>query len=284
MSSKMKKVLIILSAIVAGSFIVAGLLFYFTGGLRPVASASKEVSQSEETDISGIKLINISTVCTPVKIVSGSGKKLFADFGGRITSGPNNKAPYLSIRRDREELNIEVSYPVVSIGFFDISDLQLEIKIPEEFAGFVNVNTTSAEMCIQDIRANELKTESVSGMVNVNAVKAGYIEIKNTSGKCSAEKISAKTFVNTISGEVFLDIEKLSDDIRVQTVSGTVVVKIPENSSFEFDLSSISGEIRNNLRSVLDFADRQSLKGSADSGDFEININTISGSIVLDYK
>ncbi len=285
MSFKMKKVLIFFSVIAAVSFIIAGLLYYFTGGLRPVTSSKKTISQLKEIDVSGIKLISISTISTPIKIITNKNNKLFANFGGEVFFGSNNKIPELDIQKDGTELKIKINYPVfLNFGSYDIADLKLEIKIPEDFNGTVITNTTSAKIDIQGINADELKIDGVSGMVNINNVKANYIEIDNTSGKCSIGGIKAKTFIDTISGEVFLDILELSNDIEVKAVSGTVKVKIPESSSFDFDLSSISGEIKNNVKSVIDFADRQSLKGKAGDGGAEINIDTVSGNIVLDYK
>ena len=93
MTSKMKKILIILAIIVVGSFIIAISLFYSTGGLRPLSSSTNDVSQSEEIDASGVKLISISTVDTPVKIIADDGSKIKADFKGKVTTNPVGKSP-----------------------------------------------------------------------------------------------------------------------------------------------------------------------------------------------
>lgn len=285
MSLKIKKVLIVLFVIAAVSFIMAGLLYYFTGGLHPVASSRKIISQSEEIDLSGIQTINISTISTPVEIVNIKKDKLLAHFGGEIFSGSDKKIPELSINKDRTELRIKINYPfVLNFGSYNISDLMLKIKIPENFSGTVITNTISGKTDVRNINARELKSESVSGVINIESVKADYIELHNTSGGCNAREIKAKIFVDTVSGGVFLGINELEDEVRVQTVSGPAQIRIPEGSSFDFEFSTTSGVIKSNAESAVDFADRQHLKGRAGDGETKIYISTVSGNILLAYK
>ena len=84
MSSKMKKFLIALSIIAAGSLVIAISLFYSTGGLKQLSSSTNDISQTEEIDALGIKEINISSISTPVKIITNDGDKIKADFRGKI--------------------------------------------------------------------------------------------------------------------------------------------------------------------------------------------------------
>ncbi|HAX17066.1 MAG TPA: hypothetical protein DCY00_00495 [Actinobacteria bacterium] len=221
MTSKMKKFLIILAAIAAGSFVIAVSLFYSTCGFKPISSSTNDISQHEEIDISGLKKINILTIDTPVEITADEGNKVIIDFKGKVITNISRKLPELSVQKIREELKIEIIYPaVISFGLFDVSDLILEIKVPTDFTGGILTGTTSARINI--------------------------------------------------------------DDIRASTISGAVKIKIPTDSSFNYDLSSVSGKIENNFKSVMTYADRQSVKGTVNTGDFEININTTYGMILLE--
>jgi len=60
-----------------------------------------------------------------------------------------------------------------------------------------------------------------------------------------------------------------------------VEARIPADSSFNFNLSSVSGKIENNFKPDKTYTDRQSIKGTVSSGDYEINISTTSGAIML---
>lgn len=285
MSSKMKKLLIVLAIIVAGSFVIAISLFYSTGGLRPFSSNTNDISQTEEIDASGIKAINISSVSTPVKVITGEGNKIKADFKGKIKTNIGGRTPELSILKINEELTIEIIYPtIVSFGIFDISDLSLEVTIPEGIAASTKISTTSAKIDIENIKAAELSVGSVSGAININNVEAENIEMKNTSGKCLIDDSGGGIHINTVSGEAVINLKQLDDEIKVSSVSGAVRLNIPEDSSFDFDLSSVSGKIENNFISEISYADRQGIKGTVGNGDFDININTTSGRIVLEYN
>jgi hypothetical protein len=283
MSIKMKKLLIALAIIVAGSFVIAISLFYSTGGLRPLSSITKDISQIEEIDASGIKAINISSVSAPVKVIIGEGNKIKADFKGKIKTNISGRTPELSILKINGELTIEIIYPaIVGFGIFDISDLSLEVAIPEEIAALTKISTTSAKIDIENIKVAELFAESVSGAINLNNIKANNIEIENTSGKCLIDDSNGRINIDTVSGEAVINLKQLDDEIKVSSISGDVRLNIPEDSSFDFDLSSISGKIENNLISKISYADRQEIKGTVGNGDFNININTISGRIVLE--
>lgn len=285
MSSKMKKILIALSIIAAGSLIIAISLFYSTGGLKQFSSSTNDISQTEEIDALGIKEINISSISTPVKIITNDGDKIKADFKGKIKTNIGGKTPELSIQKINEELDIEIIYPsVVGFGFFDISELSLEISIPRDIKASARISTTSAKIEIKEIRIEELVAESVSGAIDVNNIESGNIEIKNTSGRCLVNDAVGTIHIKTVSGEALINLKELNDDINISSVSGAVSLKVPEDSSFTFDLSSVSGKIENNFNAKVDYADRQGIKGNVGSGDFGININTTSGRILLDYK
>jgi lia operon protein LiaG len=278
----MKKLLIILAIIAAVSFIIAFSLFYSTGGLKPISSAINDISQYEEIDASGVESIHVSTVDTPVKISTYDGSKIKADFTGKIKTNISGRLPELKIRRINEELKIEIIYPtVVSFGFFDISDLNLEVRIPEEITGSININTTSAKVNAEDMKTKDFSVESVSGAIDLKNIESEYIEIKNTSGKCMLSNALGKIYVNTVSGGVSIINNKLINDIEVSTISGAVEARIPADSSFNFNLSSVSGKIENNFKPDKTYTDRQSIKGTVRSGDYEINISTTSGAIML---
>jgi len=129
--------------------------------------------------------------------------------------------------------------------------------------GDVTLQTVSGEVT-GEVGAN-IRLSTVSGDVNLTARSAKTIDLKTISGDISFTGGGGDVEVKTVSGDVKLDLttvtrgrlNSVSGDISVrlalapdaelegQTISGTLSLDFPSLPTADFDVRSLSGDIRN---------------------------------------
>lgn len=175
-----------------------------------------------------------------------------------------------------DTLIIKYSQPTVNIGFISTPDKALQIDIPADWY------------------CENLDITTVSGSVDVMQLKAAEIELENVSATCTLECSAQEVSITTVSGEIeyrgevdTLECETVSADcslmldraprqLKLESVSGDMIVGLPENAGFTAKLDSVSGDI------YTDFA-TSTHNGSQVYGDgsCQIGADTISGDIEI---
>ena len=141
------------------------------------------------------------------------------------------------------ELNIDTVTDVVTLAELDILDLTVE--------------STSASVMLDNCKvSNEMELETVSGNLHVAADKINKLKIETVSGRMN------------ISGTMDID-----------AVSGSVELKLPEDSAFTLRYSSVSGK----LTSALDFTKEDKVY-LVNGGGRGYKISTTSGDVSISKK
>jgi DUF4097 and DUF4098 domain-containing protein YvlB len=138
----------------------------------------------------------------------------------------------------------------------------VSISVPSDAAA--TVATVSGEAVVSGLRS-VLKVNSVSGSLIVSDVQ-GQVDMYTVSGTVDGESLTGTANVNSVSGSVTLQRSSLPD-VKINTVSGDIAV----------DLTSSQSRIRSNSVSG-DVTVRAPLSG------FDVEANTASGSIVVDGR
>jgi DUF4097 and DUF4098 domain-containing protein YvlB len=280
MKFNIKKFVIVLASIVVGSFIVAGLIFYFTGGINAFSVSASDINTSKTFEEEYVETIVINTVDTDINLIPAVIGRVDIDFYGNVRTNLSGGIPKLKTDIDNGVLNIEITYPrTINIGLINLSQLNLDIYIPSDYSGDLIVNTISGNMYIKKSNPSFIDFQSTSGALFVESVDAEQFKIKTTSGKIDMYDASGIIDVDTISGDVEASLNNLAGDLKAKTISGEVMIGLPEKSQFIFDLQSISGDITNEFRAEVSFADSGNIEGSVGSGVFKIEISTTSGNI-----
>jgi hypothetical protein len=138
----------------------------------------------------------------------------------------------------------------------------ISISVPTDAA--VTVATVSGEAVVSGLR-NVVKVNSVSGALIVSDVE-GEVDMYTVSGTVDGDELTGTASVNSVSGMVTLQRSSLPD-VKINTVSGDIAL----------DLTSGKSRIRSNSVSG-DVTVRAPLSG------FDVEANTASGSIVVDGR
>ena len=277
-----KKFVIILASIVFVSFLLSGILFYATGGIKPSLIASEQIKTNESFGVEGVEKIVINAVSPKIKILPAEGKDIVVDFYGSITTNLGEKAPKLVADINNNILNISISYPKTFIlGLFDISNIFLDIYLPAQFTKEINATSVSGDINIEDFNGTKIQLKTTSGNISANSIKAIEIQTDSISGNINFKKVEGNLKIISVSGDVSAGLASLADDILIKTTSGEAKLTLPLSSSFIFDLESISGNMKNNFDSTIKSASERSMQGNVGDGLNTIKITTVSGGITI---
>jgi len=211
-----------------------------------------------------------------------SGKVDISGIGGAVEVKTVSGAVNIASAKD------EVKCKTIS-GDIDLKDIH----------GIADLNTTSG-----DIRVNRLdgslEAETVSGDMALNHI-VGKVDLKTTSGHLKATDLKGSVEAESVGGDMDImtsseikeiDMETLSGDISIQGIfalngsytmdahSGTIIIKVPEQSDFELTANTSSGDIDCDfkLHGNVDIDNKQ-LKGIVGKGGASVSISTFSGDI-----
>jgi DUF4097 and DUF4098 domain-containing protein YvlB len=219
----------------------------------------------------------------------------------------------VATRRSGEELleHVTVSFEdgrlVVNgprVSFMRRNDLDLTIKAPARSncdvhtasadvscvgqLGAVSVNTASGDVTVAsaegeltlksasgdifvDRAGDDARIDTTSGDVKIAHVR-GDLEVKAVSGDVIAGDVGGSLKVNTVSGDI--DVKDVSSGrANIEALSGDITVAVARGMGVYLDLSTMSGDVRNELDEADDGGQ------SDESAELELRCRTISGDI-----
>jgi len=173
------------------------------------------------------------------------------------------------------------------------------VSVPRKCQAQVGVVSATAVMSGISARAS---VKSVSGGITLDGV-TGDVDANTVSGTVEAQGINGKLNFNTVSGDLTLadgwmerlDVNGVSGDVtadldldplggmKVSTVSGEVMLRLPAEADARVNLQSVSGDVRSEfaeLRRSSAPASR-SVSGSLGAGSGQVSVTTMSGRVML---
>jgi DUF4097 and DUF4098 domain-containing protein YvlB len=191
-------------------------------------------------------------------------------------------------------------------SFVRRSDLELTIKAPARSdcdvhtasadvscvgeLGAVSVNTASGDVTVAsadgevalksasgdlfvDRAGDDVRIDTTSGDAKIGHVR-GDLEVKAVSGDVTAGEVTGSLTVNTVSGDV--DVKEISaGHASIESMSGDINVAVARGIGVYLDLSTMSGDVRNEL----DDADDDGAGQAGQSAELELRCRTISGDV-----
>jgi DUF4097 and DUF4098 domain-containing protein YvlB len=138
--------------------------------------------------------------------------------------------------------------------------------------------------------SGDLVIDGVSGDLSLNSV-SGEITVRNHYGKIDAHSVSgditaAGTLLrfssDSVSGSVVLDAADIPDEIKVNTVSGAVTVRLDSEVPISYALNTVGGKLQLGDHSVTGVKGRYTGKfGELDKRWTDLRVNTVGGDVSL---
>src|SRR5690554_2261874 len=164
----------------------------------------------------------------------------------------------------------------VSLKFGVVSADALISGITED----ATISTVSGDVVIDRVYG-DLELNSVSGEIAVRD-HYGNIAAKSISGNLTASGEILKLTASTVSGDAFLDLRGIPDEVRVKTVSGDATVRLEAEVPAQYKVNTVSGKLQ------LDDTEITGVRGHyvGKYGDLhkrwlEFSATTVSGDVVV---
>jgi hypothetical protein len=117
--------------------------------------------------------------------------------------------------------------------------VRLQAWIPEGRGQFRSLNV---EYQIKIPPGLNVFIKSEFGNVNLNRV-AGRFDVSVTNGRISGEAVSGALQAQTVNGQVIMEMADVTDDIRITTVNGAVMLGLPADANATIEASAINGSV-----------------------------------------
>jgi len=203
----------------------------------------------------------------------------------------------IEINSQPKNLKIHTRYPVLSW----VKNVRVDYQLWIPAKSSVQLESVSGTIQMAD-HLNRVYAKTVSGNIKLNNIK-GNAEVKTISGKVNARQIKGDIKASSVSGNlIFRDCEGMfsslhstSGDIEAElvtldedasnmslaTVSGDINLYLPDDTSFDLNIKTVSGEIDTKFKVLIESVKKNQLVGEVGAGGFDIELRTVSGDISL---
>lgn len=251
--------------------------------------------------------VDLSLLSGEIIVTGGSGRQVrIVAESERAELRLEHSANRISLRTERNrgrsgDTEYRVTVPTGTRVIMASTSGELEARGTR---GEVEATTMSGDITISDasggVQAEALsgnvEISNVTGPVRVQAV-SGDVTVENASGEVEVESVSGEIVLQnitsksvrgvTVSGEVDFDGSIASDGrYELNSHSGDVRVRLPENVNALVSVSTFSGEIDSDFPLTLEPGDRrqhhQQFEFRIGSGGARIQLESFSGDIHLD--
>lgn len=150
----------------------------------------------------------------------------------------------------------------------------------DEIGGALDLHSTNGEISLSDGRVSSGTVQSVNGDIDLRGV-SGKLNVESTNGDIQiGDATDAALRASTSNGDIEFEGSLAPNDIStISTISGDVVVRLPEDSSFTLDATTISGEIDSDFELQDGQESRRERSGTVGNGGPRLEIETTSGDI-----
>ena len=144
------------------------------------------------------------------------------------------------------------------------------------------ITMKSGNLKLTDIIAETLVTNCTSGNIRLEDVTAEFFDLKTQSGYIRALNIAGAGKILCRSGNVRLDFNQLTGDLRVEEKSGQIKVAFPTETAYQFDVTSKTGRVLlpKNAK-ITDYKKGQTLGQVGQLPANTITLSTVNGNIKL---
>jgi len=147
-------------------------------------------------------------------------------------------------------------------------------------------NNQSAEVTYKvwlPVETNLSGIELVNGSLNIENV-SGEIKAQVVNGSIKATGLTKNSEINSVNGSVKVYYQSVSSelkDIDIETVNGSIKLYLPSDVDANLDLETMHGSIKTEfgISSQENTFTGHNLRGDIGSGNIDINMESVNGSI-----
>ena len=270
--------------IVIFSLVILILLAVLLGGLgigSLVVRFTSHVTESQETIITGssnqfspneIRNLNIDWVNGNITLQPGDTNVITVSESGNF---PENNEMFC--RQSGDTLTIQFSKTKVSMNIDFNFSKDLVITVPRDWqCEELDISSVSANIDVTDLIAEEIDLENVSGTCAFEACITDELTVETVSGNVSYNGTLNTMDCNTVSANCTLVTGSAPSNLSMDSVSGDLILELPESCGFTADIDSMSGTISSEFETTA-----SGNRHTYGNGNCRISADTMSGDIII---
>ncbi len=286
----MKRILILL-------LVIAGLYIAFNQSIHINVFGSGRKKNGEAAIAGNTKVIKVDVGSVSTTIIPEDRQNLRAVYNGKQT---------LSVKENGD--TVEVSLKGKWYDWFNWSSFseknQLKIYIPEDytqnmtidlgsgnldFSGpakdkpmkleELNVDIGSGNLKLNNLNVDQFKHDGGSGNVKIDTLKTKTGTFNLSSGNLEIKHYTGAIEADVSSGQLDIQLDKLTDSIKMDVSSGDVGLNLPNNADFTLNGEVSSGDISCDLPLTSKDFNKDRINGTHGSGKYKIDLDVSSGNI-----
>lgn len=175
--------------------------------------------------------------------------------------------------RDRADISlmvpreIELKFGVVSAGAL-IAGIRSD----------ATVSTVSGDVVVDEVEG-DIVLNAMSGELAVRTHR-GRISAHTVSGDLTAHGEVTRFSSDGVSGDVYLDLAGVPDDVKVNTVSGAVTARLESDAGAQYTINTVSGRIQLDDGEITGVHGRYTGRyGTLERHWTDLVVNTVSGDV-----
>ncbi len=241
---------------------------------------SHVIDDAGELPTNHVGKIIIQSSSPDVYISNHDSELVKANFYGEIIGVDESERPKLELYRQGETITVRIVYP--AIAGLTYKNAKLDVVIPEKWEGDLEINSVSGDIFAKELVGDDISINVSSGRIKADVIKAtGVFQNTSVSGDCSIETVGCKEGrFNSSSGDITIQSAK-AENMTIKTVSGRTKISMTdgkaefESSSGKMDIEFVNGFDRLMAKSVSGAIEL----GIPEDSTFDINVKTVSGDI-----
>ena len=252
--------------------------FFDVTSISPVDTETIETSYS----VDSVKDVKVDLVSASFSMSEGSVDKVVVKI---ITNVPESRRT--SAKLNGSTLEIKTPKLIGNNNWFESFRTSVEIIVPSSFnksgnasSRSIDIDSVSGSISIEDIKAGSFDIDVVSGSIKLSDVESKSVSCDSVSGSIFMDGAFGAIDVESVSGSINVKTSKVPESkSSFETVSGSILLSMPDNDGFTLDYTSVSGSTENEFTGFHSDRKSRSGKDTYKNGGVKISSETISGSI-----
>jgi DUF4097 and DUF4098 domain-containing protein YvlB len=219
--------------------------------------------------------------------LGGTSRRVRIDL--EVEGNPNSVVSNLEIHVPNGA-RVEVDAMSADIDVLDVNGT----VTADTVAGSISVTGSASEVNLESVNGSvdvacactRAHVESVNGSVTVKGAR-GEVEASTVNGTLSVVGASfERARLETVNGRITFEGElQKRATLDVESVGGSVELRLPATTNADFEINTFSGTIRNDWgvesRKASRWTDEKELSFTAGSGGATVTIQTLSGDVII---
>jgi len=139
-----------------------------------------------------------------------------------------------------------------SISLLSLPAPRVDYLLAVPYRSRASIETVNGEIRITNLE-NEIKARAVSGKIIAQGL-AGDVNLETVSGKITVERLLGNLTARTVSGDIRVDVFPGKDffELRISSVSGNVLIFVPEGEGIEIFAETVSEKFSSEIPLEID--------------------------------